>query len=247
MESIWIFIAALVATAVSAMSGGGSSIIAVPIFLSMGIPLPMAVAIQSISGAFWVLPSAYNYLKGRKIDWTFLLLFAGIGTIGSYFGALAITSFDQKLLTTTVGLLILFLIGFMNFQKNLGLQEKHVGSRFKEIIAYILSFPMGFYEGFFGSGNGIFFTLLTAYTKGFDLIDALGYYYAVAFPWVVVGALVLISKGYFDLFLMVPAVLGSVIGGSLGSKYARLKGNKFIKVAFTIVGIILGLKLLLNF
>src|SRR5687768_2696106 len=99
MELIWIFMAALIATAVSAMSGGGSSIIAVPIFLSMGISLPMAVAIQSISGAFWVLPSAYNYLKGRKVDWKFLLLFAGIGTIGSYFGALVITSFDQRFLT----------------------------------------------------------------------------------------------------------------------------------------------------
>ena len=105
---------------------------------------------------------------------------------------------------------------------------------------------MGFYEGFFGSGNGIFFTLVTAYTKGFDFIDALGYYYAVAFPWVVVGALVLMSKGYFDLSLMIPAVLGSLLGGFIGSKYARLKGNKFIKIAFTTVGIILGLKLLLN-
>lgn len=246
MDSIWIFIAAIIATTVSAMSGGGSSIIAVPIFLSMGIPLPMAVAIQSISGAFWVLPSAYNYLKGRKVDWKFLLIFAGIGTIGSFFGALTITSIDQRILTAVVGAIILFLIAFMNYQKNLGLEKKHVRSAFKEKLAYLFSFPMGFYEGFFGSGNGIFFTLVTSYTKGFDLINALGYYYAIAFPWVLVGALVLISKGYFDLSLMVPAVSGALIGGYVGSKYARLKGNKFIKVAFTIVGIILGLKLLLN-
>lgn len=246
MEFIWIFIAAIIATAVSAMSGGGSSIIAVPVFLSMGIPLPMAVAMQSISGAFWVLPSAYNYLKGRRIDWTFLFLFAGIGTIGSYFGALAITSINQRLLTIIVGILILFLVGFMSYQRNMGLKEKPVRSKLRGKMAYILSFPMGFYEGFFGSGNGIFFTLVTSYTRGFDFIDALGYYYAVAFPWVVVGALVLISKGYFNLSLMIPAVLGSLIGGYIGSKYARLKGNKFIKIAFTIIGIILGLKLLLG-
>lgn len=245
MESIWIFIAAIIATAVSAVSGGGSSIIAVPIFLSMGIPLPMAVAIQSISGTFWVLPSAHNYLKGRKVDWKFLLFFSGIGTAGSYFGALAIISFNQRLLTIIIGLLIIFLVGFMNYQKTLGLKEQ-VRSKKRGVVAYLFSFPMGFYEGFFGSGNGIFFTLVTAYTKGFDFIDALGYYYAVAFPWVLVGALVLILKGYFDLSLMVPAVLGSLIGGYLGSKYARLKGNKFIKIAFTIVGVLLGLKLVLN-
>src|SRR5689334_18161822 len=104
MESILIFLAAIIATTVSAMSGGGSSIIAVPIFLSMGIPLPMAVAIQSLSGAFWVLPSAFNYLKGRKIDWHFLLTFAAIGTVGSVFGALVITSVNQRVLTSIVGL-----------------------------------------------------------------------------------------------------------------------------------------------
>ncbi len=133
----------------------------------------------------------------------------------------------------------------MNYQKNLGLKE-HVHSKKRRALAYYFSFPMGFYEGFFGSGNGIFFTLVTTYTRGFDFIDALGHYYAVAFPWVVVGALVLILKGYFDLSLMIPAVLGSLVGGYLGSRYARLKGNKFIKTAFTIVGIILGLKLLLG-
>lgn len=245
MEPIWIFFAALIATTVSAMSGGGSSLIAVPVFLSMGTPLPMAVAMQSISGAFWVLPSASNYLKGRRIDWTFLLVFGGIGTIGSYFGAIAITSFNQRLLTSIVGILILFLIGFMNFQKNLGIKE-HAPQKKRGVISYLFSFPMGFYEGFFGSGNGIFFTLVTAYTRGYDFIDALGHYYAVAFPWVVVGSIALISKGYFDFSLMAPAVLGSLIGGYIGSKYAKLKGNRFIKIAFTVVGIILGLKLVLS-
>lgn len=245
MELLLIFFAAMIATTISAMSGGGSSIIAVPIFLSMGIVLPMAVAIQSLSGAFWVLPSAFNYLKGRKIDWYFLLVFAGIGTVGSIIGALVLTSVNQRLLTAIVGAMILFLIGFMNYQKNLGLKEEKRSTK-KKSLAYYFSFPMGFYEGFFGSGNGIFFTLVTTYTRGFDFIDALGHYYAVAFPWVTVGALVLILKGYFNLSLMVPAVLGSLVGGYFGSRYARLKGNRFIKIAFTIVGILLGFKLLLG-
>lgn len=245
MESVLIFIAATIATVVSSMSGGGSSIIAVPVFLSMGFSLPLAVATQSLSGAFWVLPSAFNYLKGKKIDWKFLLLFAGIGTIGSILGALVLVSLNQRLLTAIVGAIILFLIGFMNYRRNTGLKEE-IRSDKRKALAYYFSFPMGFYEGFFGSGNGIFFTLVTTYTRGFDLINALGHYYAVAFPWVVVGALVLILKGYYSLPLMIPAILGSLVGGYLGSKYARSQGNRFIKVAFTIVGIILGLKLLLG-
>jgi len=47
------------------------------------------------------------------------------------------------------------------------------------------------------------------------------------------------QKGYFDLAIMAPAVVGSVAGAYIGSK--------FIKLLFVVVGGILGLKLLLGF
>lgn len=246
MESIWIFLTALLAITISSMSGGGSSVIAIPIFLSMGIPFPMATAIQQVNSSFWVLPSAYNYLKGRKINWKFLIIYATVGLIGTYFGTLVVTSLDQKILSKLVGAIILLLIAFINYQKKLGLEEHQVRSKFKERLIYIFALPMGFYEGLFGSGNGLFFSIISAYTRGFDLIDALGHYLAMAFPWVLFSALILIFKGYFDLHLMIPAAIGSLIGGYIGSRYASLKGNKFIKMVFTVFGIILGIKLLIG-
>jgi uncharacterized protein len=64
--------------------------------------------------------------------------------------------------------------------------------------------------------------------------------------WVVFAAFLLIEKGYYDLYLTVPAVIGSTIGGYVGSKYAKYKGNKFVKLMFMIVGGILGVKLVLG-
>lgn len=206
----------------------------------------MATAMQQLNSTFWVLPSAYNYLKGRKIQWRFLIIYASIGMIGTYFGVLTVTSFNQQILQSTIGVIILLLILFINIQKQFGLKEHQIRSKLRERLVYLFALPMGFYEGLFGSGNGLFFSIISAYTKGFDFIDSLGYSYAMAFPWVLLAALVLILKGYFDLHLMLPAVFGSVIGGYIGSKYARFKGNKFIKMVFTIFGIILGLKLLLR-
>lgn len=246
MESLLIFLTAVLATTISSMSGGGSSVIAIPIFLSMGIPFPMATAMQQLNSTFWVLPSAYNYLKGRKIQWQFLIIYASIGMIGAYFGVLTVTSFNQQTLQRVIGVIILLLILFINIQKQFGLHERQIRSKLRERLVYLFALPMGFYEGLFGSGNGLFFSIISAYTKGFDLIDALGHYFAFSFFWVLLAALILISKGYFDLSLMIPAVLGSLTGGYIGSKFARFKGNKFIKMVFTISGIILGLKLLLG-
>lgn len=228
------------------MSGGGSSIIALPIFLSMGISFPAATVMQKVSACFWVLPSARNYLKGRKVDWVFLTVFALFGLLGAYWGVLTVISLNKRLLNIVVGILILALVVFIYFKKEAGHKKEFQKSKRKEIVAYLLAIPMGFYESLLGSGNGVAFAALSFWAKGFDFVDALGYYFAVAFPWVLLAAVVLVQKGFFEWNLVVPAVLGSLIGGYGGSKFARYKGNAFIKLTFVVVGGILGLKLVLG-
>jgi len=55
---------------------------------------------------------------------------------------------------------------------------------------------------------------------------------------------VFVSKGYFSLPVMIPTVVGSLIGGYVGSRYGRYKGNTFIKIMFASIGTVLGIKLL---
>ena len=247
MQAILIFLTAAVATFLSSMSGGGSSIIALPVFLSMGITFPLATAMQKISACFWVPSSAFNYLKGKKIDWPFLIIFSLIGLVGVYLGVLVVIGVNQNILKRIVGLFIIFLVIYISLKKSVGLSEKPARSKFKETLAYIIALPMGFYESLLGSGNGIAFSAISFYAKGFDFIDALGYYFAVAVPWVILAALIFIQKGFFSWSLVVPATLGSFVGGYCGSKLARFKGNKFIKVVFAIVGGFLGIKLIIGF
>ena len=124
--------------------------------------------------------------------------------------------------------------------------EQRIYSKLRQSLAYVFALVLGFYESIFGSGNGIMFAMVTFHTKGFDFVDALGYYFSAAFPWVIFAAGLLISKGHFSSAVMIPAVIGSVIGGYAGSKFARYKGNHFIKMMFIIIGGILGLKLVLG-
>lgn len=226
------------------MSGGGASMINIPVMLSLGIPFPMATAAQKVSSMFWVLPASYNYLKDKKIDWKFLIWFTLIGLIGVYVGAMVVLSINQRIAGIIIGILILSLVAYVLINKNLGLVESKVYSKFKQFTAYIFALILGFYESFFGSGNGILFSIVTFKTKGFDFIDALGYYYSVAFLWEVLAVIIFVSKGYFSLQIMIPTVLGSLVGGYIGSRYGKYKGNKFIKIMFAIIGTILGIKLI---
>ncbi len=244
LHFIIILITALVSTALSSMSGGGASVINIPVLLWLGVSFPAATLAQKISSAFWVLPASFNYLKGRKIDWPFLIIFGLVGLVGVYVGVQFILSFNTRILQFFIGVLILILVGYTYFKKDVGLSEHKVYSKVRQNLAYLFALILGFYESIFGSGNGIMFAMTTFYTRGFDFMDALGYYFSVAFPWVVFVAFLLIRKGYFDLQITIPIVVGSLIGGYIGSKYAKYKGNKFIKMMFVVIGGILGVKLI---
>ncbi len=241
---IVIFFTSLIATALSAMSGGGASVINIPILLWLGAPFPLAMSAQKISSAFWLLPAAYNYLKDRKVNWFFIIVFSLLGLIGAYLGVIFIIKVNQRAMEIIVGILILSLVIYTYFNKNAGLAENKVYSRSRQILAYPFALILGFYESIFGSGNGILLAIVTFYTKGFDFIDALGNYFAIAFSWVVFAAWLLIAKGYFSWSIVIPIVAGSLIGGYVGSRYAKYKGNRFIKIVFVIFGSILGIKLL---
>jgi uncharacterized membrane protein YfcA len=199
-----------------------------------------------VAGIFWLLPSSYNYLKGRKIDWRFLLYFAMVGLVGVYLGVLIVLHVNQRLLKAGVGIFITILVIYIACKKDAGIKTAAVCSRRREPLAYGIALPMGVYEGVLGSGNGIAFSAVSFYAKGFDFMSALGYYFSISFIWSVVGSLVLISKGYFSWTLVVAAILGSVPGAYIGSKYARYKGNRFIRIVFVVIGGILGVKLTLG-
>lgn len=247
LVSIVVFVTSLVATFLSSMSGGGAGLIAVPVWFFLGISYPVAMTIQTACSVFWVLPASYNYLCHRKIDWVFLLLFGLIGTVGAWIGAMAVAALDVERVHVFIGIIILLLVCQTALKKDLGLYEKHIPSRIQRIAAYPFSLLLGFYEIVFGAGNAIVFSVVTFWTRGFDFKKALGYYYAVAFPWSLLALVLLYLKGYLVLSFAVPAVIGSVLGGYLGSLLARYRGNAFIKTIFVVLGGILGLKILLGY
>lgn len=226
------------------MSGGGAGIIVYPALLSMGLSFPLVSAVSAVNSTVWVIPAGRNYLKNRSINWNFLIIFSIIGLIGCYLGVLLMININQRILEVFVGIIILFLVTYTYLKKDIGLTEHRVYSFARKAISYPFALLLGFYETIFGSGNGILFTMITLYTRGFDFIDGLGHYYYIAFPWALFAAVLLIQKGYYDVNIMIVSAVGSILGGFFGSRYAKNKGNKFIKTLFVLIGGILSIKLL---
>lgn len=242
-----VFLTSFVATFLSSMSGAGAGLIAVPVWFLLGMSYPVAMTVEIACSAVWVLPASYNYLHERKIDWGFLLIFGLIGTVGALIGAMTVAALDTPLVRVLIGAIILLLVGHTLLKKDMGLHEKRMTSRLRKAAAYPFAALLGFYEIVFGAGNAIAFSIVTFWTRGFDFMDALGNYYAVAFPWSLLALILLIHEGYFVPAFAIPAIIGSLIGGYMGSRLARYRGNTFIKTMFVLIGGVLGLKLLIGY
>ncbi len=241
-----IFLASAAATLLGTTSGAGLEIIMYPTFIALGIPIPLIISTSFTTNIFWTLPAAYNYLKDRAVDWRFILTYSAIGIVGCFLGISAILTVQPGTYQIAIGAIILLFVIYLYFKKDVGLQERREYSNTRGTLPYLLAIPLGFYELVFGAGGPMAFSILTFYTRGYDFIDALGHYYLAILPWSIFSTVVLIHKGYFDINLVILATLGTAVGAYIGSRYARYKGNKFIKILFVIVGGILGLKLLLG-
>ena len=233
-----------VASSLSSMSGAGAAILTTPVWLSLGFSLPAAIASNQLNGAAWTPIAARNYLKGKDADWPLIRIMVCFGLAGAFIGTRIVCGVDALLLKRVIGGIIIALVMFVVFNPALG--RKETAPMLSRRLTGVLAFPIGAYESFFGSGNGLFTSILLAKTRGMPLITALGSYYAIAFFLNSFAVAVYSAAGYADLQLMIPSTAGSVMGAYIGSQIGRGKGYGLVRTMFLFLGGLLGLKLALG-
>ncbi len=235
---------AFLASMLSAMSGAGAAILTTPVWLSMGFPLPAVIASNQLNGAAWTPIAARNYLQGRDADWPLIRAMVLVGLAGAFVGTAVVRGADPRVLARVIGAIIVALVLFVAASPALGAAS--MPPLLSRRLTSILAFPIGAYEAFFGSGNGLFTSVLLARTRGMPLLTALGSYYAMAFFLNSFAVAVYAAAGHADLRLMVPSTAGSVLGAYVGSRIGRRKGQVLVRAMFLVMGGALGAKLLLG-
>jgi uncharacterized membrane protein YfcA len=235
---------AFAASLLSSMSGAGAAILTTPVWLALGFPLPAVIASNQLNGAAWTPIAARNYLKGATADWALIRIMIPVGMAGALAGTFIVRGADAGILQRVIGAIILLLVLLVAFHPELGRTEGR--PLLSRRATGALAFPIGMYESFFGSGNGLFTSVLLAKTRGMPLLTALGTYYAIAFFLNSFAVAVYSAAGHADGRLMVPSTAGSVLGAYLGSRIGRRKGHGLVRALFLAVGGALGAKLALG-
>ncbi len=244
MQLVIVFAVAFLASLLSSMSGAGAAMLMTPVWLSLGFPLPVAIASNQLNGAAWTPVAARNYLKGTAVDWGLLRIMILFGLVGAYAGTAIVRAGNAQILQRVIGMIIIGLVIVVAFNPALGRTERE--PLLSRRATGVLAFPLGVYESFFGSGNGLFTSILLSKTRGMPLLGALGSYYVLAFFWNSFAVFVYSAAGFADSRLMVPSTAGSVLGAYLGSRIGRRKGHNLVRALFLVLGGALGLKLALG-
>jgi uncharacterized membrane protein YfcA len=102
-------------------------------------------------------------------------------------------------------------------------------------------FPLGFYQSIFGAAT-IFSSFMFSNVFSLNLSRALGYSYAVAFPWCLCTAILFYLKGWFVWEIILPFTFGSVIGGYVGSKVGSCVSTKMLRSFVLVFGGVMGFR-----
>ena len=257
-----VFGVGLVAGFVDAIAGGGG-LIMLPGLLFTGLPVGSAIATNKLCGTFGSLTSTLTFAQSRQIDWSACKLMALPIIIGAYLGSRSIgllpSAWAEPIVVALMAIITLFVIfkpGFGTAQivataelSSNDLQQSNYASKrtFNRVLGLILAGgAIGFHDGFFGPGTGIFLVFALLSLSSIDFLRATGTTKLLNFLANFTALITFAAAGSIDYSKGISGALGVMLGSFVGATFATKKGATLIKPIFIAVTVALIIKLLVS-
>ncbi|KEI34551.1 putative membrane protein [Francisella sp. W12-1067] len=236
---IMIFLAVFLAYIVFGMTGFGTSLIASPILIYF---LPLSVIIPIL--ALLDLTASYKLMKGniQKADRKILVRLLPMILIGSILGGIALLTINVSILMLLLAIFIVLYSLYSLFKINVKYKSSN------KSITYMFGLLGGALGTLFGSGGFIYAIFLSNNLSDKTQIRT-NQSCLIAFSTLTRATLFLLSGVYFNLFILIIALLLvpiMLIGVLIGNKLHLLIPIKLFKILINILVLISGITLLIH-
>ena len=248
LEQLVLFLVSLVANLFSAFSGGGAGLIQLPVLIFMGLPFTIALATHKVASVALGIGATVRHLREQPLERHLVLLILSFGLPGVILGANIILDVPERVAEVALGILTAGLGVYSWLNPGLGQLSQPVKmGRHGRIFGGLVLFFIGVLNGSLTSGTGLFVTLWLVRWFGLDYRRAIAYtLILVGVFWNGAGAVTLGMLTEIRWPWLPALLLGSLLGGYLGAHLAIKAGNRWIKRAFEVVTLLVGVKLVVG-
>jgi uncharacterized membrane protein YfcA len=227
------------------VSVGGSGLVMTPVLLSFGVPAPSAIATKRVSNLGMSSFSLLKFHKEKKVIWRVGLPLIIVSIISSFIAANIVLTIGAVILQRIIGIVIIGTIIFTLANKSLGIEERVLKTRKRnKILGAFFFFLAIFIAHISGGGSGIFTSHVLIVFFGLTFLQAAGTRKIAGLVGTIVAASIYIISGIVPFELALPMLIAGVLGGWLGTHYAIMKGDVWVRRLFLIVLTILGARML---
>lgn len=246
-EQLLLFLISLVANVFSAFAGGGAGLLQFPALIFLGLPFAVALATHKVASVALGVGATLRHVREKSLEAKFSAFVLVCGLPGVVLGAAVILAVPATLARISLGVLTIGLGLYSFLNRDLGQihapRNRHAGGM---ALGGAGLFVIGFLNGSLTSGTGLFCTLWLVRWFGLDYKRAVAYTLVlVGLFWNGAGAVTLGLLGEIRWSWLPALLAGSLLGGYWGAHLAIAKGNFWIKRAFEVLTILVGLKLIL--
>jgi uncharacterized membrane protein YfcA len=238
-----IFLVGFLAGLFGGLAGGGGGLIAIPVLIFFGLPPNIAIATNRLGSLGVGLSAIYQFFSAKKIVFKYVIPLLIASVAGSIIGAKILIAIDQTTLSKTVGILMILILPFVFFDKDAGIKRK-IKSKYCKALGFAGYFVVAIYDGFFGAGAGIFAAYLLIMTLGLTYLEA---HATDQIPWffnTLISTAIFAFYGIINYSYGIALLCGMFVGGYLGTHTAIAKGNKFVKLAFSMLVAVSAVKMI---
>jgi uncharacterized membrane protein YfcA len=225
--------AVFLAGLVDSIAGGGG-LLSVPAYLAAGLPPHYVLGNNKFSSSFGTLFATLRYHQHGMIDVRVALLSAFFALIGSFLGSSAVLLLSAGFLRILLVVLIPLVAILTLSNRSLG-RENHSQRQTRQRkygLAALAALLLGFYDGFFGPGMGMFLILFFTMALKYDFVTANANTKVVNLASNIAAVITFIVHGKVIFAIGIPAAVAGIAGNLLGAKLVIKRGSSLIRPVF---------------
>lgn len=230
-------VAAFAAGFIDAIVGGGGLVQTPVVFMTFPqLPVASLLGTTKIPSFSGTAVSFYQYSKRVKIEWKLILWIAVVAFVSAMAGSWMVSQLSNQTFKPIILAALVAVAVYTYSKKNFGQHEEKQLPFYSALARGIAcGLLIGFYDGFIGPGTGSFLVLAFIGLLGHDFLHASAHAKMVNLATNVASIIYFSSTGHIVFELAIPMALCNMAGGFIGTRFALLRGNTFIRMFFLFV------------